>query len=204
MLIGVNRASFDMRRRQILYALGSAPAIGLAGCIGGDENEDQRDQSDTDSGDDQSDTDSDDDHADTGNDDGDSTDDAIEYEAANEFGYETLETDGVEVPLVPVADAIHWFLDDEIETVFADARHPADYEHRHIADAVLSPAPYGDRPDDPVESYDTDVRIVTYCVCPHSLATQRGANLISDGYIHTYALDEGFQEWYDEGYPVSD
>lgn len=121
-------------------------------------------------------------------------------DAANEFDYETTTTDDVAVPLVPLADAIEWYRDDD--AVFADARDRTAYEAARIASAVFSPAPDGQEGDDPLEGLSTESRIVTYCGCPHHLSTLRGASLIRDGYAHTYAIDEGFVAWRDAGYPV--
>ena len=123
-----------------------------------------------------------------------------EPEPANEFEYDTMPSDGVEVPLAPVEDAAEWF--DDPDTVFVDARDETAFENARIEGALLSPAPTGHGEDDPVEELDTDTRIVTYCVCPHQLATLRGGALIRDGYVHTYALDDGFIPWQDGGYPV--
>lgn len=122
-------------------------------------------------------------------------------EPANEFGYETLRTNGVDVPLVPVEDAYEWHGDPD--TVFVDARSRTQYENARIEGAVLSPAPEGQDDGDPVADLDEDTRIVTYCTCPHHLATLRGASLIRDGYVHTYAIDEGFFAWQDAGYPIA-
>lgn len=120
--------------------------------------------------------------------------------AANEFGYPTTTTDGVAVPLVPLADAIEWYRADA--GLFADARGRTAFDRARIAGAVHSPAPDGRSTDDPVASQATDTRIVTYCGCPHHLSTLRGAVLIRSGYAHTYAIDEGFFAWVDAGYPV--
>ena len=122
-------------------------------------------------------------------------------EPANEFGYDTIPNDGVEVPLVPNEDAVEWF--DDPDTVFVDARDETAFENARIEGALLSPAPSGQPEDDPVAELDTDTRIVTYCVCPHHLATLRGATLIREGYVNTYALDDGFAPWQDEGHPVA-
>ena len=122
-------------------------------------------------------------------------------EAANEFGYETMVTDGVAVPLVPTADAAEWFEDGEV--VFVDARTRVDeFEDLRISDAVFSPAPGGLDDDDPVGELSTDTRLVTYCVCPHTLATSRGSTLIENGYVHAYALNDGLQDWVEKGHPV--
>jgi rhodanese-related sulfurtransferase len=121
-------------------------------------------------------------------------------EAANEFGYGTTETADVAVPLVPIADAREWHADDE--AVFVDARGAEAYETAHIAGAIHSEAPEGPDGEDPVEQYDTDRRMVTYCGCPHHLSTLRAAAMIGDGYVHTYAIDEGFGPWRENGYPM--
>lgn len=120
--------------------------------------------------------------------------------AANEYDYETTITDGVAVPLVPVADAIEWYQDENV--LFADARSQTAFERAHVRDAVLSPAPEGQNDNDPVEERSTETRIVTYCGCPHHLSSLRAASLIAAGYAHTYALDEGFHAWADRGHPV--
>lgn len=119
--------------------------------------------------------------------------------AANEYGYETAQNNGVDVPLVPLTDAVDWHDDDD--TVFVDTRDRTAFEHARIEGAVLSPAPDG-LDDDPVADLSTDTRIVTYCVCPHHLATLRGASLIEAGYANTYAIDEGLEPWIEAGHPA--
>jgi rhodanese-related sulfurtransferase len=121
--------------------------------------------------------------------------------AANEFGYETLRTSKVNVPLVPASDAVEWY--DDTDVVFVDARSKTAFENARIAGAIHSPAPEGREGSDPVETLDKDTRIVTYCGCPHHLSTLRGADLISDGYEHTYALDEGFFTWQKREHPLA-
>lgn len=124
-------------------------------------------------------------------------------EPANEYNYETTSTrGGPDVPLVPVADAIDWFEDEDTETVFVDARDETGFNNARIEGSVFSPAPDGLDSDDPLSEYGTDTRIVTYCVCPHRLAAMRGGDLIDNGYAHTYALDEGLEGWYERGYPM--
>lgn len=122
--------------------------------------------------------------------------------AANEYGYETTDVEGTAVPLVPVADAIDWYRDQERPTLFVDARDPTAYEEARIPNAVLSPAPDGQEENDPVQTHDTETRIVTYCVCPHHLSSLRASTLITNGYAHTYALKEGLNGWYTAGHPV--
>ena len=121
-------------------------------------------------------------------------------EPANEFDYETTETAGVDVPLVPIDDALAWHREEE--ALFADARSLEAYENARIAGAVHSPAREGQEENDPVENRETDTRVVTYCGCPHHLSTLRGASLIGAGYQHTYAIDEGFGPWRENGYPM--
>lgn len=120
--------------------------------------------------------------------------------AANKFGYPTTTTDDVAVPLAPLSDVFEWYQNDV--GVFADTRSRMAYEKARIAGAVHSPAPDGLDNDDPLRDLDSDTRIITYCGCPHHLSTLRGATLIKNGYVNTYAIDEGFQAWYQAGYPL--
>ena len=114
--------------------------------------------------------------------------------------YPTETFDGVEVPLAPLEDVYEWYEGDETHVV--DTQPQSVYDDAHIAGAVRSPAPDGLEDDDPVEAWGADERIITYCVCPHTLAVQRGATLIDEGYEEVYALDEGFNAWREAGYPV--
>lgn len=121
-------------------------------------------------------------------------------EAANEYGYATLTRDGVDVPLVPYEDAYEWYGEENV--LFVDARDDWSYNKARIAGAVLSPAPDGLDDDDPVAAVSQSTKIVTYCVCPHTLASMRAASLIKDGYVHAYAIDEGLRPWLESGYPA--
>jgi rhodanese-related sulfurtransferase len=168
-----------MLRRRCLQLAGVALGLGAAGCSGDGSTADQ--------------TDTPHEGQRRGGDESGGT-------PANEFDYATTVTDGVAVPLVPVADAIKWFQDED--AVFADARSRTAYEKAHVTDAAFSPAPDGQQQGDPIEERPTDTRIVTYCGCPHHLSSMRAASLIDAGYANTYALDEGFQAWYDRGHPV--
>lgn len=119
------------------------------------------------------------------------------------LGGETYPTEsygGEEIPLAPLEDVYEWYEADATHVV--DTQPQSVYDDAHVAGAVRSPAPDGLEDDDPVTAWDTDERIVTYCVCPHTLAVQRGATLISEGYEEVYALDEGFNAWREAGYPV--
>lgn len=107
---------------------------------------------------------------------------------------------GDQADFVSVSDAIEWY--DANDTVFVDARGRSDYEELRIAGAILSTYPDGLAEDDPVEDLDEDTRLVTYCVCPHYMAEQRAESLVDDGYSNVYILDEGLQEWIDQGYPT--
>lgn len=109
---------------------------------------------------------------------------------------------GVDVPLVAVADAIEWY--EAGDTTFLDARPNREhYEELRIEDAEFSPEPDGLPEDDPAAALDLDDRIVTYCVCPHAQAGSRAATLIEEDYTAVYALDEGLEEWYEQGHPIA-
>lgn len=114
--------------------------------------------------------------------------------------YDTIQTEGETVPLVPVDDAHEWYQDESAR--FVDARGPTQYQNGHVTGAVLSPAPDGSGSDDPVASWSKEQRIVCYCGCPHHLSSLRAASLLSDGYQDVLAIDEGYFEWRDRDYPV--
>jgi rhodanese-related sulfurtransferase len=115
---------------------------------------------------------------------------------------ETVEENGVDVPLLPVEDAYVWWAYRRAR--FADARGPDQYENSHIEGAVLSPAPEDMRgSDDPLTQWGTQDRIVCYCGCPHHLSSIRASQLINAGHENVYVIDEGFFEWTDLGYPVT-
>jgi len=120
--------------------------------------------------------------------------------ASNLDGYQTISVDGQSVPLAPLSDVHSWYESDRAR--FADARSQTAYAESHIDGAVWSPARNGQSSDDPVESWDTDTLIVTYCGCPHHLSSMRAASLIDAGYENVVALDDGFWAWQDAGYPV--
>lgn len=122
-------------------------------------------------------------------------------ESDGEFSsYETIETMGQTVPLLPVDEAYEWYQDESAR--FADARGELAYRNTHISGAVWSPAPDGRANGDPVERWPSDQRIVCYCGCPHHLSGQRAASLLSEGYAEVYAIDEGLGGWYENGYPL--
>lgn len=106
-----------------------------------------------------------------------------------------------DVPVVATETAYDWF--ENTDTRFVDARSRAEYEEHRIDGAVLSPADDGLEENDPVDEWATDTRIVTYCVCPHALAKGRASSLIDDGYDDVHALDDGLQDWIDQGHPVA-
>ena len=121
--------------------------------------------------------------------------------ASNPDGYETIQVDGQSVPLAPLADVREWYDSDNAR--FADARSRTAYEESHIEGAVWSPARNGQENGDPVESWDEETLVVTYCGCPHHLSSMRAAALLGSGYENVVALDEGFWAWQEEGHPVA-
>lgn len=115
--------------------------------------------------------------------------------------FDTVTTNGVEVPLVPIDVAYNWYA--RREARFADARGQTAYKASHIFGAVLSPAPDGQSGSAPVASWPTSDRVITYCACPHHLSSMRAASLIDAGYERVYAIDEGFLEWQARNYPTA-
>ncbi|ELY88018.1 rhodanese-like domain-containing protein [Natrialba taiwanensis] len=115
--------------------------------------------------------------------------------------YQTQTFDGVEVPLASIDDVFYWYQRQEAR--IADARGSDQYQSERVAGAVLSSAPPYTPDNDPIADWSESDRIVTYCGCPHHLSGLRAAALIDDGYEEVYALDEGFSEWTDRGYPLA-
>ncbi len=105
-----------------------------------------------------------------------------------------------DLPFVSPAQAFEWHQADEAR--FVDTRSQSQYDHAHIAGAVFSPAPDGLEENDPAAAWESDTRIVTYCVCPTTLARQRGESLLDDGFSDVHGLDEGFEQWIEDGYPI--
>ena len=168
-----------MNRRQYL-ALTGVTTGALAGCLSGSD-----DETDDDAGDAN----------------GAETED---WPSGNELGadpgaYPKYEVGGETVPLVPVADTYDWY---EQGALFLDATDETQHEHVRIEGSKLSP-PNQPEFDHPTEGLEADRLIVTYCVCPHTLAGARGAELVADGFEHVYAIDEGLEGWRDEGYPLA-
>ena len=168
-----------MRRRLVITTACGLLASGLSGCLGDADSDDTNDF----------------DHGDY------DVDDEGEVTGTDDNGYDTYRVDGQDVPLVPTDDAYDWYENDE-EALFVDTRIEEQFEELRIAGAVFSPAADGLDTDDPVEDVGKDTKIVTYCVCPHTLAGSRGASLMANGYTNVYALDEGLQDWADRGYPL--
>lgn len=116
--------------------------------------------------------------------------------------FETLDRSDQTIKLVPTDVAYYWYARGEAR--FADTRSESEFEVSHVFGSVLSPAGDGvDLPDDPVLEWPQGDRIVTYCDCPHHLASLRAASLMSRGYEEVYAIDEGFGGWRDRDFPLA-
>lgn len=114
--------------------------------------------------------------------------------------YDRLESG---VVLAPIEDVYYWYARGEAR--FVDARSQTAYEKSHIFGAVSSPVGGlndGD-PEDPVESFPEEDRIVAYCGCPHHLSSMRAEKLMNEGYENVFVIDEGFWEWHDRDYPMA-
>lgn len=176
-----------MHRRRYVQLAGGAIAAGLAGCVGGDDDADDGDEGE-------------DDRIDHPEDYPDDVDEG-EVNGTNDEGYETRVVNGISVPLAPIEDVKAWY--DAGEIVIADTMTEEQYTDLRIQDAVFSPAPDGLESGDPLETLAADTHIVTYCVCPNTMAANRAAVLMQDGYDNIYALREGLQDWVERGYPVA-
>lgn len=122
----------------------------------------------------------------------------IDPTAPEDFG--TYEHAGYEVPLVPIETARYWYHNEQAR--FIDARGQSQYESLHVKGAVSSPAD-ADLSVGGVDQWGQDERIVTYCRCPHTLASMRATNLYDGGYQAVAAIDEGFGPWIENGYPTA-
>ncbi|MFP8953427.1 rhodanese-like domain-containing protein [Natrialbaceae archaeon A-arb3/5] len=162
-----------MNRRQFLATGTIAGVASIAGCFGGDE-----------------------DDPDGYGPEPESMPDERSIETSE---YETENFGGIDVPLAPLDDVVYWYRRQESRMV--DTRGTDQHDAIRITGSVLSSAPDGVT-NDPVEEWSQDDLIVTYCVCPHTLAGQRAATLIDSGYENVYALDEGLQAWINAGYEI--
>lgn len=82
-----------------------------------------------------------------------------------------------------------------------DARSRADHFRERIAGSVSLPH---FELEQYLERLPRDVWIVAYCGCPHAISGQAFDILAAAGFERIAVLDEGFYEWRDAGYPVSD
>lgn len=114
-------------------------------------------------------------------------------EVVREFG-------GHDITFLPVDEVYDIW--EEGDALFLDSRGIQQYASRHIQNAEPSPAPDGLGENDPTNTWPEDEQIITYCPCPYQLSGQRAANLKDQGYESVNGLDEGFQSWIDEGYPL--
>lgn len=88
--------------------------------------------------------------------------------------------------------------------IFADARHPADYEAGHIQGAVNL---YASEPDawlsDFLAGVDPKDLIITYCDGEEChLATQLAELLALNGFENVTYLKNGWTRWREGGYPI--
>ena len=190
-----------LRRRRFLIASGAMVAI--AGCTGSgdDENgDDENGDDDLNGGDDLNGDDNGDDE--NGDDNGDEADIDAPHPTDDDHGYDVETYEGVDIPIVPIEDALEWHEADLVH--FFDARGSEDsHENARIPGSVWSTYPDGDD-DDPVDEWESDDPIVVYSneQSEDSLCTMKGSELIEDGFEYVYVMDEGFGEWRSRDYPM--
>lgn len=178
-IIATEAIGKTMKRRLVIATTAGTLLGGLSGCLGDGDSDGTNDF----------------DHGDY------DIDDEGEVSGTDENGYNTYSVNGQDVPLVPTDDAYDWYENDDT-VIFVDTRIEEQYEDLRISGAVFSPAADGLDENDPLDDVEKDTKIVTYCVCPHTLAGSRGAHLMENGYTNVYALDAGLQDWADRGYPM--
>lgn len=175
-----------LKRRRFLLATGATVAI--AGCTSdSDDDDDDDDEDETQTG------------AENGDEDGEESEDTPP--AGDDHDYDVIPYDDVDVPTVPLEDALEWH---EQETAhFVDARESEhSHENARISGSVWSPKPDG-TDDDPVDDWTSDEPIVVYSEGPSesSPCVIRASRLIEDGYEYVYVLADGFSEWQSRDYP---
>ncbi|MCU4743414.1 rhodanese-like domain-containing protein [Natronoglomus mannanivorans] len=193
----MERTKTQTRRRLLTVAGGSLVAI--AGCLGSGEDDDTETEAENETETEDEDETDETESESTDDDEDENEEEEEEEENDTEEAASTLEHEGTEVPLVSMDDAIEWYEADDAH--FVDTRGRPSYEDRRIDGAVLSPAPDG-MSSDPVDDWDHDETIVTYCACPHSIAVRRSASLIEDGYENVFVLEGGLDAWAEEGQPM--
>jgi len=114
--------------------------------------------------------------------------------------FDSLSVNGETVRLAPIDVVERWYRRGEAR--FVDARGLGQYEKSHIYGAVSSSAEQGSS-GGAIDPWPSDARIVTYCGCPHHLSSMRAAGLQKGDHTNVYALDEGYVEWSDRGYPMA-
>lgn len=90
---------------------------------------------------------------------------------------------------------------DRGEVVMIDVRGDTAYRAEHIRGALnfsLVMLREGKMPPLP-----KTMPLVTYCGCPHSMAEEGARYLRAAGFEQVYVLDEGFEYWKQQGYPVN-
>lgn len=82
-----------------------------------------------------------------------------------------------------------------------DARLPSEYLHGHISGAVSIPF-YS--VEEHLDVLDPDVWILAYCACPHAESGVAADTLRDAGYTKVAVIDEGFDAWVADEYPVTE
>lgn len=124
-----------------------------------------------------------------------------EQRSIDTASFETVDRDGIAVPLAPIEAVYYWYARGEAR--FVDTRGATSYNRSHIYGAVLSTAPDGLKTDDPVAAWPKTDRIVCYCACPNHMSSLRAASLLTQGYEEVYAIKEGYVEWQEQEYPMA-
>lgn len=117
----------------------------------------------------------------------------------DESSFQTKDVNGESVKLAPIDVVEKWYR--RAEARFVDARGLTQYKRSHIYGSVLSTAQQESKGGG-INGWPKDARVVTYCRCPHHLSSLRAAGLQKAGFSQVYAIDEGFGEWSERGYPM--
>ena len=91
--------------------------------------------------------------------------------------------------------------DANAKMVLLDARLPSEYLHGHITGAISMPFySVGEY----LDAFSEDTWVVAYCACPHAESGVAADTLKEAGFTKVTVIDEGYDAWVDDGYPVTE
>lgn len=98
-------------------------------------------------------------------------------------------------------EELRTYINDEVSPTLIDVRAPEAYARGHLPGAVNIPK---DQVSGSMDVIPLDRPVVTYCNMhqPGSSSSEMAAEVLRDAGIHARALQGGYPEWKDAGYPI--